>query len=166
MNYSFQNPLSRRGENPRGPDGRFTALPKQPETSEEAEQPIRESTPILQESVLDTTMISQTETSPTNGQGKRKLVRGRKTQKLPVQPNLQMYLESLNETGDINNATPPTKEDPNVITVTEKNCKTDLIKIEQIEHTNQNNNDEATTRKSSRLKIVNPITRFGNPITQ
>ena len=129
MNYSFQNPLSKRGENPRGPDGRFIALPIQPETSEEVEQLIKKSTPILDESVLETTMISQTEISPTNGRGKRKQVRDRNAQKSPGQPNLQMFLENLTETGDINNVTPKTEEDPNVITVTDKNGNTDLIKI-------------------------------------
>ena len=164
LNYSFQNPLCKRGEISRGPDGRFTALPIQPETSEEVEQLIKESTPILDESVLETTMISQTETSPTNGRGKRKQVRDRNAQKSPGQPNLQMCLENLTETGDINNVTPKTEEDPDVITVTDKNGNTDLIKIEKIEYTNQNNNNEPTTRKSARNGTVNPIIRYGNPI--
>ena len=47
-----------------------------------------------------------------------------------------MYLEKLNESEETqHNKTPTTEEDPNVITVTAKNGKTDLIKIEQIENT-------------------------------
>ena len=53
----------------------------------------------------------------------------------------------------------------NVITVTDKNGITDLIKIEQIENTNKNTNNEPTTRKSSRIKTVIPIIRYGNSLT-
>ena len=123
-------------------------MPIQPETSEHVEQPIRESTPILEESVLETTTTSQTEASLKSKLRKRKLVRDRNIQRSPLQPNLQMYLEKLNESGEIqNNATPTSEEDPNVITLTDKNVKIDLTKIEQIENTNQDNNNELTTRK-------------------
>ena len=77
-----------------------------------------------------------------------------------------MSLEKLNESKERQNTTTPTTEkDPNVITITDRNGNTNLIKIEQIENTNQNTNNEPTTRKSSSIKTVNPIIRFGNPIT-
>ena len=43
-------------------------MPIQAETSEDAAQHIGESTPILEESVFEPTMTSQTETSPVNRQ--------------------------------------------------------------------------------------------------
>ena len=114
----------------------------------------------------ETTMQSPTEISPVYGRGKRKLIRDRKAQKSPGQINLKMYLELLNESEETRyNTIPTTKEDPNVITVTNKNGNTDSIKIEQIENTNQNTNNEPTTRMSSRIKTVNPKLRYGNPIT-
>ena len=48
-----------------------------------------------------------------------------------------MYLEKLNEAEETqNNTTPTMEEDPSVITVTDKNGNTDLMKTEQIENTN------------------------------
>ena len=52
------------------------------------------------------------------------MIRDRNAQKSPVQINLQMYLEKLNESEETqHNTTPTTEEDPNVITVTDKNRK-------------------------------------------
>ena len=97
--------------------------------------------------------------------GEEKVDKSLKHKKSPGQTNLQMHLEKPNESEEIqNNTTPTTEEDPNVITVPDKNGNTDLLKKEQIENTNQNTNNESTTRKSSRIKTVNPIIRFGNPI--
>ena len=128
LKSTFQNPLSRRGENPRGPDSRFTTqMFIQPETREDEEQAIRESTPILEESMLETSMTSPTEISPVYGRGKKKLIRERNSQKSPGQTNLQMYLEKPNESEEKqNNTNPTTEEDPNVITVTDKNGNTNL----------------------------------------
>ena len=61
LKSTLQNPLSRRGANPRGPDGRFiAAMFIQLETTEDSEQLIGASTPILEESVLETSMTSPT----------------------------------------------------------------------------------------------------------
>ena len=117
--------------------------------------------------MLETSMTSATEISPVYERGKKTLIRDRNAQKSPGETNLQMHLEKLNESEEIQNkTTPTTEEDPNVITVTHKNGYTDLIKTEQIENTNENTNNEPSTPKSSRIKTVNSILRFGNPITQ
>ena len=76
-----------------------------------------------------------------------------------------MYLEKMNEAEQVQqNITPTTEDDPKTITVTDKNGNADLIKIEQIENTNQNTNN-LTTRKSTRIKTINPILRYCNPVT-
>ena len=81
-------------------------------------------------------MTSPIQIIPVYGRGKRKLIRDRNAQTSPGQMNLQMYLEKLNESEETqNNATPTREEDPNVITVPDKNGNTDLLKIEQIENT-------------------------------
>ena len=160
MKSTFQNPHSRRKENQRGPDGRYTvATFNQSEITADAEQLIRESTPILEESMLKTAMQRPTEISPVFGRGKRKLNKDR------GQINFQLYLEKLNASEDTqHNITPTTEEHPNITTVTDKNGNT--ASIEQIENTNRNTNNELTTRKSSRIKNVIPIIRYGNPMTQ
>ena len=92
-------------------------------------------------------------------------IRDRRTQKSPGQISLQMYLEKTNEPEEIQqNITPTTEDDPNIITVTDKNGSTDLMRIEQLENPDQNINNEKTTRNSTRIKTVNPIIRYGNPI--
>ena len=117
--FKEDNQLSRPGENPRGPDGCFTlATFNQSEMTTVAEQPIKESALILEESMLETTLQSPTEISPVYGQGKRKLIMGRGVQTSPRQINVQMYLEMVNEQGEIQqNTTPTTEDDP---TVTDK----------------------------------------------
>ena len=116
--------------------------------------------------MLETTMLSPTGKVPVYWWGQRMLIRDRNAQKSPGQINLQMYLEKLNESEETQRiTTPTTKEDPNVMTVTDKNGNTDVIKIEQIENTNQNTNNEPTTRKTSRFETGNPIKRYGNPAT-
>ena len=61
------------------------------------------------------------------------------------------------------------EENPDVITVVDRNGNTNETKIEQIEdinmNTNNNQNEEITTRKSSRIKSSNPIIRSGITIT-
>ena len=61
------------------------------------------------------------------------------------------------------NARPTTEDDPNVITVVDQNGNNDLIKTENIEEVE--NQNEQSIRKSTRLRSTNPINRYGNPIT-
>ena len=80
-------------------DGRFTQMPlNQSEITTDADQPLRESTPILEESMLETTLQETLiEMSPVFGRGKKILIRNRTEQKSPRQNNLQMYLENMTE---------------------------------------------------------------------
>ena len=133
----------------------------------DTERPVRESTPIIEESMLETTLQSPTEATPSYGQGKGKLIRKRTEQKSPGRISLQMYLEKMNGTEDRQqDITPTTEDDHNAITVIDRNGNTDLIKIERTENTNLNinNDNETTTRKPTRIKTANPIIRHGNPI--
>ena len=72
LTHTFQNPFSRRGEDPRGPDGRFTQRRiDQLDQSDGIEQPARESTPVLEESMLETVLNEKsTETSRYTDGGK------------------------------------------------------------------------------------------------
>ena len=66
-------------------------------------------------------------------------------------------------TGPEINARPTTEDNPNVITVVDQNGNTDLLKTENIEQTD--NQNEQNSRKSTRLRSTNPINRYGIPIT-
>ena len=82
LKSTVQNPKSRRGKHRRGPDGWFTLVTlNQPETTTNAEQPLRASTPILEKSMLETTLQSPTEVSPAYSAGKSKLIRNKFEQK-------------------------------------------------------------------------------------
>ena len=85
--------------------------------------------------------------SPVYGRGRKKLIRDRKN----------------TTPGTTINARPTTEDDPNVITVVDQNGDTDLIKSENIEP-NENQNEQ-NIRKSPRLRFTNSIYRYGNPIT-
>ena len=86
LNQILQNPLSRRGKNPRGKYGRFITTEQQDENTNTAEHSERCSTPVLEESVLNNTLTSMTPElnwenttiSPVYGTGRKKLIRGRK----------------------------------------------------------------------------------------
>ena len=72
LNPIFQNPLSRRGENPRGKDGRFLQHGHSDEDTDQpdvtAEHSERCSTPILEENILDKTLeMENTTISPVYG---------------------------------------------------------------------------------------------------
>ena len=155
LNPIFQNPLSRRGENPRGKDGRFLQQGQLEEDTEildvTAEHSERCSTPVLEENVLDKTLeIMNTTISPAYGRGRRKLIRDRKTNTTPT-PGMEI------------NARSTTEDDPIVITVVDQNGNNDFIKTENIEEIE--NQNEQNIRKSTRIRSTNPINRYGNPIT-
>ena len=89
LNPIIQNPLSRRGENPRRKDGRFLQQGQLDEDTEDldvtAEHTERCSTPVLEENVLDETLeLENTTISPVYDRGRRKLVRDRKTNTNPT----------------------------------------------------------------------------------
>ena len=156
LNPKFQNPLSRRGENPRGKDGRFLQQGQLDEDTEEqgvtAEHSQRCSTPILEENILGKTLeMENTTISPVYGRGRRKLIRDRK--------------QNTNTTqGSTINPRPTTEDDPNMIKVVDQNGNNNnLIKTENIEQTE--NQNEQNIRKSTRIRSANPIIRYGNPIT-
>ena len=73
LTHTFQNPFSSRGENPRGPDGAFTQMRiDQLDQLDDIGQLARESTPVVEESMLET-VLNETpkETIPIYGKGKR-----------------------------------------------------------------------------------------------
>ena len=77
LNPIFQNPLSHRGENPRGKDGRFLQQGQLEEDTEDldvtAEHSERCSTPVLQKNVLDKSLeMEKTTISPVYGRGRKK----------------------------------------------------------------------------------------------
>ena len=85
---NVQSPLSREGENARGPDGTFTAT----EENTSSEQIKRSSTPVLEETILNT--IIDLELIPANtgfGRGRKKLIRKRTTMTLEEQ-NFMLYV--------------------------------------------------------------------------
>ena len=148
INEIFQNPLSRRGENPEVKDERFTKTEQQDENINTAEHSERCSTPALEESVLNNTLTpmtteldwENTTINPVYGRGRKKLIRDRKNTSTP---------------GTTINARPTTEDDPNVITVVDQNGSTDSIKSENIEP-NENQNEQ-NIRQSTRLRSTNPI---------
>ena len=166
LTHTFKDPFSRRGQNPRGPDGRFTQMRiDQLDQSDEIEQPARESTPVLEESMLET-VLNETpmETSPVYGKGKKKLIRDRSVQQQsPVQSNLRMHLENMTEE-QLEEARGTAEGNPDTIPVVDRNGNTDSMKIEQIENINTIYENEPAIRKSTRIKTTNPILRYGNPI--
>ena len=121
-----------------------------------AEHSERCRTPVLEENVLNNTLITttpeldweNTTISPVYGRGRKRLIRDIKNTPTP---------------GTTINARPTTENDPNVITVVDQNGNTDLIKSENIEP-NENQNEQ-NIRKSTRPRFINPINRYGNPIT-
>ena len=84
LNPIFQNPLSRRGENPTGKDGRFLQQRQLEGDTEDldvtAEHSERCSTPILEENILDKTLETENTTiSPVYGRGRKKTDKRQKT---------------------------------------------------------------------------------------
>ena len=77
-----------------------------------------------------------------------------------------MLLENMTEE-QLEAARETAEENPNTIAVVDRNGNTDSIKIERIEniYINTNYENEPAIRKSMRMKITNPILRYGNPIT-
>ena len=148
MNPLFQNLLSRKGENPRGIDGRF--IQTEPKDTEHTE---RCSTPILEENVLDNTLeMENTTISPVygRGRGRRKLIRDGNSQITPEKSDKTMPAT--------------TEDDPNILTEVDQSVNTDSIKTEIIENLNINENqNEPITRTSARLRSTNTINRYGNP---
>ena len=138
LNPIFQNPLSRRGGRTRGHQNIKTA-----------EQSERCSTQVLEESVLNHTLDWENTTiSTVYGRGRRKLIRDR---------------SNTPTSGTTIDARLTTEDNPNIITVVNQNEKSDLIKFENIEP-NENQNEQ-NIRKSTRLRSTNPINRYDNPIT-
>ena len=135
---------------------RFTTIEQQEENINTAEHSERCSTPVLKEIVLNNTLTpmtpeldwENTNICPVYGRGRKKLISDRKITQTP---------------GTTINARSTTEEDPNVVTLVDQNCKTDLIKSENIEP-NENQNEQ-NIRKSTRLRSTNPINRYGNPLT-
>ena len=94
--------------------------------------------------------MENTTISPVYGRGRKKLIKDRSTTTTPTP-------------GPTINARPTTENNSNVITVVDRNGNTDLLKTENTEQTD--NQNEQNMRKSTRLKSTNPINRYGNPIT-
>ena len=168
---SFQNPLSRRGENRRGTDGRFIqmSLPSldTEDTEEEetqSEQEERESTPIRDTSVEQ--MEESFDFTPPSpiGRGRPKLVRNREP-KSPGANNLKMHVENMNE-AQLEQAIETITENPTTTTIIDNNGNENRIKTEisEITNTNYSNINNQQIRRSFRIRSNNPIVRFGNPL--
>ena len=120
LNPIFQNPFSRRGENPRGKDGRFLQQGELGKDTEDLDVTVKHSercsTSVLEENILDKTLeMKNTTISPVYGRCRRKLIRDRNANATPT-PGMEI------------NARPTTEDDPNVITVVDQNGNNDLIK--------------------------------------
>ena len=98
-----------------------------------------------------------------NGRGRKKLIRDRTFQS-PGDNNLKFYVENMKQQ-QLDEARHAIDENPDVITVIDRNGNTNSIKTEPIDniHLNETNNQPETN--TSRLKSRNPINRYGNPIT-
>ena len=76
-----------------------------------------------------------------------------------------MHLDNMTEEL-LEEARETAEENPDTITVVDRNGNTDSMKIEQLENTNKHKlRKEPTIQKSTRVKRTNPILRYGNPIT-
>ena len=84
----------------------------------------------------DTLYLKNTTISPVYSRGRRKLIRDRNSTPTP---------------GAIIDARPTTEDNPNVLTVVDQNGNTNLIKFENIEP-NENQNEQ-NIRKSTKTKI-------------
>ena len=161
---SFQNPLSRRGENRRGIDGRFIqmSLPSletegtdEEETQSEGE---KESTPVAETSTEQ--MEEEFEFTPPTP------IRRGEPQS-PGAGNLKLHVENMNEQ-QLEQALETINENPTTTTIIDNNGNENYIKTEINEITNtseRSSNNNQPIRRSSRLRANNPIVRFGNPLT-
>ena len=177
---SFQNPLSRRGENRRGIDGRFIqmSLPSletedidEEETETEKEE--RESTPVRETSVEQ--MEESFDLTPTTpiGRGRPKLVRNRDPKSSGANNCRQRttcadkpHVDNMNEQ-QLEQALETITENPVTTTIVDNTGNENQIKTEinEIPNTIELDNNNQQIRRSSRLRSNNPRIRFGNPLT-
>ena len=168
---SFHNLLSRRGENRRGPDGKF-ATQKSPPTEEDTEDELEETEkqdPSTPNTSIDTLEDSFDFAAPTQiGRGRAKTQD--KKAKIPGEGNLKMHVGNMN-VEQLQQAMETIDENPDNITIVDNNGNNENynIKTEIIEpihnNNNNNNNSNVQVRRSNRIKNTNPINRLGNPIT-
>ena len=95
--------------------------------------------------------------------GRKKLIQNRAGQS-PGQGNLRMYVENYQKSDrkKLDKMRKP------IQMLVDRNGNTNLEQTEEIEVINlitNNNQNKITTRKTSRIKSTNPITRYGNPMT-
>ena len=175
---SFQNHLSRRGENRRGTDGRFvqTSIQSDSEDEEEEEEETqtetderRASTPTAETSVegMETSFDF---TPPIQiGRGRKKTIK----EKTPGENNLKLHVDRMIEE-QLEQAMEAIAEDPTTITIVDNNGNENQnqnnqnqikTEITELPDTIETNNTNIQTRKSSRIRTNNPIIRYGNPVT-
>ena len=163
---SIQNPLSRRGENRSGPDGKFaqkSSPQAEEEDTEEEPEEIEEQDPSTPNTSIETLDDTFDFAAPIQ------VVRGRKKQPQSTKTNttgkdnLKMHVENMNEEQQ-QQAMETIAENPRNVTIIDNNDNDDNynIKTEKIEPENNNNVQD---RRSTRIKTTNPIIRLGNPIT-
>ena len=168
---SFQNAVSRRGENRRGPDGKFaqkSAKQVEEDIEEEPEEieqeKIEEQDPSTPNTSIETLDDSFDFAAPIQvGRGRKKQPQSTKTN-TPGKDNLKMHVENMNEE-QLQQARETIAENPRNVTMIDNNGNDDdnyNIKTEIIEPENTNN---VQVRRSTRIKTTNPINRLGNPIT-
>ena len=174
---SFQNPLSRRGENRRCTDGRFVQTSIQSESEDEEEEEEEEGDETQTETDDRQTSTPTGETSvegmDTNfnftpplqiGRGRRMTTKERN----PGRNNLKLHVDRMNEE-QLEQAMEAIAENPTTITIVDNNGNENQNQIKseiiEIPDTIETNNTNIQTRKSSRLRTNNPIIRYGNPIT-
>ena len=175
---SFQNPLSRRGENRRGIDGRFVQTSIQSDSEDEKEEEEetqtetderRASTPTAETSVegMETSFDF---TPPIQiGRGRKKTIK----EKTPGENNLKLHVDRMSGE-QLEQAMEAIAEDPTTITIVDNNGNENQnqnnqnqrkTEITELPDTIETNNTNIQTRKSSRIRTNNPIIRYGNPVT-
>ena len=168
---AFQNPLSRRGENRRGPDGKFAQKSAPQVEEEDTEEGPEEIEPEEIEEQDPSTPNTSIETLDDSfdfaatiqvGRGRKKQPQSTKPN-TPGKDNLKMHVENMNKE-QLQQARETIAENPSNVTIIDNNGNDDNynIKTELIEPENNNN---VQVRRSNRIKTTNLIIRLGNPLT-
>ena len=168
---TFQNSLSRRGENRRGPDGRFATQTETSETTtvEEEEKESDSGEDQTSSQAADVSMESVEAnfefTSPKQpGRGRKK-----PSPSTPGRSNLRLHVDVMTEE-QLEQAMQTINENPTTTTIVDNTGNQNKIKTEtniienEIPDITENDN-QIQIRRSSRKRSNNPIIRFGNPIT-
>ena len=176
---TFQNPLSRRGENRRGPDGRLATQTETSETTtveEEEKKKKKKKKKKESDSAEDQTSSQAADVSMESVEANfefpspKQLGRGRKkpSPSTPGRSNLRLHVDVMTEE-QLEQAMQTINENPTTTTIVDNtgnqkiNTETNIIENEIPDITE--NDNQTQIRRSSRIRSNNPIIRFGNQIT-